>query len=224
MRLDDLPLDHVAADQEQRLPEAQRGRGDRGAAVDPRAAAEGVEDRARGGRVGRPRWRGCPPARFGIAVDHVGRLRQGVGHLVRGQRAGDLVREEPGVLLVARHGAPTTGRRPPRWRSSGSGRGGRTCARRSAWPGRRAARDGPAGSTGSGRRAGRPAPCRRTGPRPSWPSRGRSTGCRARSSSRRAALRGSSVGGDLDRRAVEQPRLGGLLRSAGARPAPRGRS
>ena len=69
-----------------------------------------------------------PAARFGIAVDHVGGLRQGVGHLVRGQRAGHLVREEPGVVLVARHGR----RREPvglaTWRSSGSGRGGRTCA------------------------------------------------------------------------------------------------
>ena len=101
-----------------------------------------------GRRVGdldRPRARGSVRE----AVGDVGRLRQGVGHLVGRQRAGHLVREEPVVLLVARHGRRRQRRRPPRWRSSGSGRGGRTCARRSAGPGRRAARDGPAGSTGS---------------------------------------------------------------------------
>ena len=66
-----------------------------------------------------------PPVRK--AIGHVGRLGQGVGHLVGGQRPRHLVREQPRVPLVARHGARRQAVGLATWRSSGSGRAGRTC-------------------------------------------------------------------------------------------------
>ena len=201
------------------------GRGDRGAAVGPGAAAEGVEDRG-WPSPGRCTSMARRRAGFGReAVGHVGGLRQGVGHLVGRQRAGHLVREEAGVVLVARHGAPRTGHTPPTWRPCGSGRGGRTCARRSA-AARASSNSGWTGGFDAAEVVGRvgeplaeelgPDPVGHRAGEVRVVGRGHPVGERP--------CGGRPVSATLTGVAAEQPRLGGLLGPRGARPAPSGRA
>ena len=196
------------------------GVGDRGTAVD----VGGSGRRCRGSCwpwPGRRTSIARSRASFGIAVDHVGRLRQGVGHLVGGQRPGHLVREEPGVAARCPARSPTTARTPRRPRSSGSGRGGRTCGSTKCL----ASASSSSGWTGGFDRlrssGGSASPlAEELGPDPVGHRAGE-IGVVGRRHPVGQRLARVLLGRDLDRRAVEQPGLGGAW-SAGARSCPSG--
>src|SRR5262249_23671050 len=98
-----LAFDDVPADQEERLTEAEVGGRDRSTGRGPRAAAEGIEDGARSGRVGDLDSAG-PGWTVGIPIADLRDVRDNIRHLVGGEGTRQVMGEESRVVLVARDG------------------------------------------------------------------------------------------------------------------------